>query len=625
MRSFNLFIFLFLVSITHAQKSEVNLLKDELATAKTNSKKAIICAKLAEAHFGIDVKSINYYADKTIFYANKIQNQELLGKGYHLKGVACRKTGDLKEAMKLFQSAMSIRQQLGNLKQIASTSLAMGNVHFSEGDAFESAVPWDSINARKKYIEARKLYNEGLTFAQKSSDSLMVSKSYKNLGSIFNRLYDYENAIIKYDSSYLWYPSQEKHIGYGEIKPLILSSLYELKRAQEMEVLYDDLVNHFKKYKQYEQWINFNLNLANIIWTNDSPKCLSLLNAADSMAIDIKNSGLRIRSTGLLYEFHSALGNYNDALKYLEINNVLSAKVINVETQSQIKKLELKYNKEKVEKKLATEKASKAETKAENAKLWWAFGGTFFLALGIFLFLVQRQRIQRLKQKQERQKHNKQVNNILQEQELKSVEAMLEGQETERKRIAEDLHDRLGSTLSATKMYFESSSDESSNVNHNKVCELLDKAVEDARDIAHNLVSGTLSKFGLFAALEDLKNSIEGAGSVQVDLSIKASEERFHSDFEINLYRIVQEVFSNSLKHAEAKKLTIHFTQDRDQIQLIISDDGRGFNRTEVELGMGLKNIQARVSKLDGDFEIASIQGEGTTYSLLFKLNDLEE
>ena len=100
----------------------------------------------------------------------------------------------------------------------------------------------------------------------------------------------------------------------------------------------------------------------------------------------------------------------------------------------------------------------------------------------------------------------------------KTFDALIEGQEKERSRVAEELHDRLGSTLSAAKMHLESIEGVGGTEQHQLIGKLIDKAVEDTRQISHNMLSGVLTKFGLVAALNDLKETVNTSNKVKVDI-----------------------------------------------------------------------------------------------------------
>lgn len=284
--------------------------------------------------------------------------------------------------------------------------------------------------------------------------------------------------------------------------------------------------------------------------------------------------------------------------------------------------MQTKYETEKKEKEIALLQKDRAEKETQikqsslRAKnLAMVLLGALVLAGVAITFFSQRSRMTKIVARKNDQIHNQQINELLKDQELKSLDAMLEGQEIERKRMAEDLHDRLGSTLSAAKLHFEATLGNENN-QENKAIELLDKAIADTREIAHNILSGVLSKFGLVAALNDLKDTVESTNAIAINIRTKQFDGRLEPDQEINLYRIVQEAVSNVLKHAKATQVTISILKENQYLELVVNDNGIGL-QNESNKGVGLKNMAARAAKIDGKFHISSRPDKGTKLSIM--------
>ena len=207
---------------------------------------------------------------------------------------------------------------------------------------------------------------------------------------------------------------------------------------------------------------------------------------------------------------------------------------------------------------------------------------------------------------------------------------MLKGQEMERKRIAQDLHDRLGSMLSMVKIHFNSVEEnisaiqEQNNIQYEKAHSLLDEACEEVRKIAHDMVSGVLHKFGLLPALHSLQTSINETGQLKLSvLDFGFHQDRLEYEIEINVYRIIQELLGNVLKHAQASEMTIQLIKKENNLHVQVEDDGIGFNAENISSfgGMGLKNIGARVNSLNGELNIDSGKGSGTIVIIDIPLN----
>jgi signal transduction histidine kinase len=174
--------------------------------------------------------------------------------------------------------------------------------------------------------------------------------------------------------------------------------------------------------------------------------------------------------------------------------------------------------------------------------------------------------------------------------------------------------------LSTIKLYFaclEEHSDAMSSDDREqyfKGIRLVDEACEDVRRISHDLASSDLVKFGLVTAIRQLGATIEGTGRLKVSVHAFAMEVRLASSVEINLYKIVQELINNILKHADASEVSIQLGRTKDELNIVVEDNGRGFdyNPDLQDTGLGLKSILLRVNKLHGQMQCDSVKKRGT-------------
>ena len=612
-----------LLIITYAQRDSIATLKNRLTQEHNN--KVVLWEKLAEAYFDVNGDSTCHYANLIIDHGKKTGDSLILASGLNKKGVGMTRKGNLTEGIELINQALVIRKNFRDSMSISASLLSLGNIYLNQAYAYESSSQFDK--ADEYFLLAHNTYLKSQQFISENSDSSQVFKVYHNLGSSYLGLFQYGKSMESFEQGYAWHPSATKHIYYSEYLNNIVACKIDSGLVTELKDMYQELKVKFTHNKQYNSWISFNLNYANNLCTEDVEFTKHLLNEADSLSQFSQHAKFRLRGLSFLYELNRDLEDYNSALNYLETYNVLKDSMDLAETEAKINELSLKYNKEKVEKELAEEKVKHQTSEVKRNRLLTAFISTSSLLLGLSLFTVQRLRITKLKRVQAREAYQKEINNLLQSQELKSVEAMLSGQDKERKRIAQDLHDRLGSILSATKMYFESVLPEKllSSEKGEKACNLLDQAIDQTRLISYDLTSGVLSKFGFAAALEDLKQTVEGSGSIKMLLDLSHSSQRFTADTEINLYRIVQEAVSNILKHAEATEIKISLNLTENQYLLSIKDNGKGFDTSIVQSGMGLQNMQARAGKFKGDYSVKSEPGNGTHIHITFNPKTYEE
>ena len=152
--------------------------------------------------------------------------------------------------------------------------------------------------------------------------------------------------------------------------------------------------------------------------------------------------------------------------------------------------------------------------------------------------------------------------------------------------------------------------------------DMLDSSIKEMRRVAHNMMPEALVKFGLDTALKDFCNEINQNGIVKIDYqSIEMENAEIDQTTAINIYRIVQELINNILKHASAKSAFVQVTNTNGQLSVTVEDDGKGFDTSilTLEKGMGWNNIQSRIKFLNGKIDVQSDPGKGT--SIHFELN----
>ena len=237
--------------------------------------------------------------------------------------------------------------------------------------------------------------------------------------------------------------------------------------------------------------------------------------------------------------------------------------------------------------------------------------GMVLLALSVFFFFVTYQKKMLKKQLELNETKAKQQEEIL----LNTISA----QEKERKRIAQDLHDEVGAMLSVVKLNvgrIERKSEES--VAKELAAETksyLDEVITQVRRISRSLLPPSLEKLGLFFALEELANWVNKAEQLKIVCRKSGEQFRFDNKKELAVFRIVQELLNNAIKHSEATIIFVstRFTPDYN-LMISISDNGKGFNLEEkMNSGLGLKNLDSRIQIIGAKFKMKSKPGKGTT------------
>lgn len=218
----------------------------------------------------------------------------------------------------------------------------------------------------------------------------------------------------------------------------------------------------------------------------------------------------------------------------------------------------------------------------------------------------------------------------LAQQREKSMRGLLADVEKERKRIAQELHDGTGVRLSTLKMKLnvlkeKIAENNSGDVGIKSLMQDVDRLHEEIRGISHNLMPKTLSKLGLYPAIEELVNQFKIASpNLKLNYFVKATENNFNEDAKINIYRIIQELLTNVVKHSRATEVTLQLIKHNDNLMVSVEDDGVGFDMRENRQGIGLNSIESRVRVLNGTMSVDSSPGHGTFISLFLPFQNLK-
>jgi len=325
-------------------------------------------------------------------------------------------------------------------------------------------------------------------------------------------------------------------------------------------------------------------------------------------------------------ELEYLLGNYKRAYRYMDSLRITKDSIYQRDVNTKLLEFEQQYKTtEKENRILRLETKNKQQELAIAKNRGWGLVLTaslvFAVLLAYFLWRIGKNNKKLFTQKE--LLHEKELRAIRQKERLNQYDAMLQGQEAERNRMAKDLHDGLGGLLAGVKLKLSfivtrTSGDHLSvGSDLNDVVDQLDYSVDELRRIAHDMMPESLRFGGLAPALSDLCRYMSSK-SVQVvfqDLGIK---DHYPDQLHISLYRVIQELLANAIKHANATKIIVQCSELDGWLFVTVEDNGKGMEQKEEkrEKGLGLINIQNRISLLNGDIETLSKPNEGTTVNI---------
>jgi len=211
------------------------------------------------------------------------------------------------------------------------------------------------------------------------------------------------------------------------------------------------------------------------------------------------------------------------------------------------------------------------------------------------------------------------------------LNTIIQTEEKERKRFAKDLHDGLGPLLSSVKMSVSSLAQMKHDDATREIVEntelVINEAIKSLKEISDNLSPHILNNFGLIRALNNFTNKINITKTIRINLISDLKDERFDSNVEVVLYRVVCELINNTVKHARAKKIDISLIKEDQDLNIVYKDDGKGFDVSKIieqpgNGGMGFSNIYSRINSIKGEINIESGQKKGTLVTIKVRMND---
>ena len=317
------------------------------------------------------------------------------------------------------------------------------------------------------------------------------------------------------------------------------------------------------------------------------------------------------------------------AYEYLDQSYVFKDTLTDREIKRIVKGVYAEYQEQY---KVETLKNQVALKKAEEQTRVWFFGVLSLLVIissGVILYNYKlRQKNLRLKLEQTELAQKSKLEKLKSESQVRILNATLDGKETERKQIAETLHDSVSTLLSsanlhlqATKMQFNGDAP----VEINKTQKIIVEASQTIRDLSHTLVSSVLLKFGLKYAIKDMAEKYSNS-QIEIVTDIK-NVRRYQQSFEIKANNIIQELVNNILKHSKATKATVNIVDENGILFVNIQDDGKGFNKKEIlkKDGLGINQIEARIQMMKGKFHIDSNAKNGTKVKIELPILEKKE
>lgn len=440
------------------------------------------------------------------------------------------------------------------------------------------------------------------------------------MGEIYRQTEDWESAYYCYqkaleyaeelnDSSSIAGQMMNLAIYYDQIKQ------YDSAQSLIEEALAISKRNDFG----YQIILGDNMLGMNLINRNKPNEAIPFLKNSLLVSLDYGMVDVIQANYDGLYQAYQKLDKTDSAIVYLEKWIHLKDSLTNLKAQEKIDWLETEYRTAEKQREIAqlSEIKSKQDLEIAQQRNWIILLASAILGVLLITLLV----IQFNKRKSQAEKDAA----IIKERD-KGTEAVFNAQEEERKRISKDIHDGVGQQLSGLKMAFQKLSKDLAVSNPEKQDEvkkligILSESADEVRSISHQMMPRALSELGLILAIEDMLDKSLKPNNFEYEFEQFGVEERLPENIEISLFRILQELINNIIKHSKANHVSIQLLKNNRKIIMIVEDNGEGFKSNVKSTGHGLLNIKSRLNTVHGEVNYEPCPKSGTTATIRIPL-----
>jgi len=610
-----------------------------IMNAKADTNKVKILSDLCWEYRFKSTDSAMIFGQQALQLASQLNYQRGIAQAYNDMAIILIDKANFRSATNYLNEAMKIRQQMNDSLGIAALYNKLGIIAQKQGrlkDALQNQI--DALKIYQdlkleKYIgyslnniaiihqnlenheKALEYHEKALEYRIKLKDQEGEATSYGNMANLFSHMHDTVQAINYYE------------------KALALSR--ELKKDELICANLSNIANIYMGRKEFNKALElFNESLRIKEKIGDPKGISSTLSRIGSVytetgrfkeAAATLNRSLKMAENAVVLEEElsallglaklKALTHQTDSSFILTRQYIaLKDSVYDTRLKQQILDVQTQYETDKLEQDLYLVKKDKEVTEIKlqqrKTEIWLLIFVIISISgAGIFLFYRHQQR-QKAMANAER----------IKEQEAR-INAVFQAQEEERRRIAKELHDGIGQTISAIKMNYQSLSGKAAEKElvpeFEKIGKMLENAGAEVRSISHQMLPKELEQFGLVPAVEGmLSQNLENA-PLKYQFEHSGFTERIGNHIELAMFRILQELISNAMKHSKANLLTVQLVKLKSHVVLNVSDNGIGFDvGGQEKSGIGLLNIASRIDAIKGHLHYESSPGKGTTVTI---------
>lgn len=587
----------------------------------------------------------NKAEDSTLFY---VKNALSLSKKYKIEyqeGLAYKNLGqyyiaknELDKAIDSFNKAIMIFKKINHYKRLIYTYHDLAHAYSNKNKYIKaSEYLYKALEISEKnqftqgtidilngiglinrilgeYDKALEHLNKAL-YLEKGSmspDKKTISKLLSNIGLTHWNKKEYDKAL-EYFQEELKYQVELKNERGIMMANTYMGIVYGGKKEYENSLYYyENALQHAEIINSEYLICAAEYNIGETFWfLKKYKRAILMLKKALNKAKKLNHVEWQRNASMHIFECYEKLGDYKNAFHFFEDFHDLNDSLQLNESKFKLADLETKYKTEKKEKqiKFLNQEVELKELKLNKSRNVLFFSISIFVllllsAIGYFLYLRQKQKNQEIVKKQ------------LYEKQLFAT--IISTEDKERKRFASDLHDGLGPLLSSVKLYLSSLKNIEGSQKDEMIDyanKLIDESIRSVRIISNNIIPVELTEKGLIPSIISFRNKIQHSTNINIKINDNTNQQKLELSNELILYRVIQELINNSIKHSEADKISIKFNSTEKDFLINYKDNGKGFDidkQLKEAEGIGLQNIYERIGSLQGDLEFTSSKENGT-------------
>lgn len=645
---------LFAGSTSFAQTIPDSLL-NKLNHPINDSAKGITLLEIGESlEQTVPEKSMDYYR-QALALGQQIKNNRVILSSYIDLGICLINLQKMDSAISSFEKGIPYAWLLKDTVRVARLMGNIGNAYLHKKDRvtaidyyLQSARLWETcadqkylpvlysntgalLDEQKEHNKALEFGNKAVALAQKLGDSFSETVALVNLSTTYSYLEQHEK---EYELLMKALPLAKKNENLDHIANVYYNlAEYFFKKKDISSALknYLESFDYGKKMGNKYHLCSVTTALAVVYHElKQDDKALQHILQAEQIAneVGIRTDLKEIYKTRA--EIEQRKGNYKLAAEYFSKTLIVSDSLFRTGTSEKVAEVEAQYQNEKKQKEivqLEKDKQIQLLSIKQKSTLNYILIGSLaaLMIVGFLVYRNLRHRQQLAKQQDELQQQR--IRELEKDRQLVAVDSMLKGQEEERSRLAKDLHDGLGGLLSGVKFSLSNMKDNLIITPDNmavfeRSLDMIDTSIKELRRVAHNMMPEMLTKFGLDEALKEYCNSVNATNLISLRYQSMGLDTRIEKSSEIIIYRIIQELLNNIMKHAAATEAMVQLIKEEGRLSIIVEDNGKGFDTALLKenKGAGLTNIQSRVDYLKGRLDIHAEPGKGTLVNIEFNV-----